>query len=203
MMTGIIASALHHGFQHPSDANFNCSEGHWARGGDFPGRARLILLLPVLSRPWVSHYNTYRIHVLLTTNQALLCLKSSCSKRGADVLPLYQNEHEIKNFRRGRGWYTMRPLKNWCFWQVWTRAQPKRADGEKTADVKVVSFVHMFFHFTIISTLYFNCQGLKNCEKHSVRNLWSYFMPDIKEGGTKGENKCIDFDLESCSRWKM
>lgn len=102
MMTGIIASALHHGFQHPSDTNFNCSEGHWARGGDFPGRARLILLLPVLSRPWVSHYNTS--HPCASHYKPGSPLPEiRMQQEGADVLPLYQNEHEIKNFRRGRG----------------------------------------------------------------------------------------------------
>lgn len=101
-MTTGIASAQHHRFQHPSDTNFNSSEGHWEKGGDFPGRAGLILLLPVLSCPWVSH--TTRITSMCFSPQTRLSLHEIlCSKRRADVLPLHQNEHEIKNFRRGRG----------------------------------------------------------------------------------------------------
>jgi len=55
----------------------------------------------------------------------------------------------------------------------------------------------MFFHFTALSTLYFNCQWMKTCKKHFMRNILSYFMPDIKEGDTKGENRLTDFELAS------
>lgn len=84
----------------------------------------------------------------------------------ADIPLCHQNKQEIGNFNWRCGWCAMRPLENEYFWQVWTKARPKTADGGKAADVNVVIFFHMFFCFAVISTLYFNCQWLKTWENH-------------------------------------
>lgn len=108
-------------------------------------------------------------------------------------IPLcHQNKQEIGNFNWRCGWCAMRPLENEYFWQVWTKARPKTADGGKAADVNVVTFFHMFFRFAAIRTVYFNCQWLKTWEKHFVRNILGYFMAFIREGDAKGENRFID-----------
>lgn len=83
--------------------------------------------------------------------------------------------------------------------------RPKTADGGKTADVNVVTFFHMFFCFVVISALYFNCQWLKTQEKHFVRNILRYFMPFIREGDAKGEDRFIDLQAgndERCNCFK-
>lgn len=150
----------------------------------------------------LSHYT----HICQTKSTTSL-LEAPMQPHGcrADIPLCHQNKQEIGNFNWRCAWCAMRPLENECFWQVWTKARPKTADGGKAADVNVVIFFHMFFCFAVISTLSLNCQWLKTWEKPFVRNILCYLMPFIRERDAKGENRFIDLQAgkdEICNCFK-